>query len=431
VTEEGAPGYGDASVTVTSAGRLSGRLMSEGLVYTFSAPAFEGQTDAHYFANVEAKAGTNAMAVALALAKDGSAAEMRLGAADSGAYELRRNNWGDAAGAALLRAYLGYYTVALPVRSKGVPNAPAGTGYLTLTVRAGGAVSYAGQMADGKNVSGSAVLQYGPDCCSAEDRVTFYLLGKPSGYGIGGGVYGLVYLAPGEAGEYDGAAETTVSAGDPSGLRWVNPDKKSVFGYNPTTGDLPDGIAGFTNVLDVTGGHYDKTINLHAYYGGAVLRIGSLFEAPADFDGMQGASGYGLASVPDQARLPVTVSSGGTLMFPRSVLVKTGTLIDFDASVNPWAMTVGANRTTGLFTGAFTCYYQGVDGAGRTQQKSRVFALKGVFLPVRAGDQGDADWAGFYLVPDRCRYLSPSGAQQSYPFNWSVGFSMAPGQGAD
>lgn len=423
VTEAGLPGYGDAAVTIKAAGGLSGRFMSGGLTYTVTVPAFGGQTEDSFFVQAVAKAGTNALAVTLTVAKDGSGALLRRDAAADSFYDLRRDNWGEAAGVARLRAYTGYYTVALPVLTKSSANAPAGSGYLTLTVKANGTVSYAGQLADGKSVSGSSVLLYGPDCCSAEDRVTFYLLAKPSGYGVGSGLYGLIFFEPGE---HSDASDTRVTAGDPSGLSWVNADPKSIFGYNPTSGEVPDGIAGFTNTLDVTGGYYDKSLSLQTYYGDASLRIGSEFFAPLDFDGEQGVSGYGLISVPDQARLPVTVSGVSALALPRSVLVRNGTLVNVEESVNPWALKVMPNQATGIFTGSCTFFYQGLNGAGGQQQRTKAVTLKGVFLPVHADYQVFGDWLGFYLLPDSCRYLDAVQKPRSYPFNWSYGFSLAP-----
>ena len=410
---EGEPGYGNASVTVTGAGGISGRFVWEGLTYAVAAAAFDGRTNGAYFAQTVAKVSTNTLPVTLTVAEDGSAAELRVNNAGDNVYSLLRNNWADAEGVALVRAYTGYYTIALPVLKRSSQNAPNGTGYLTLTVKANGTVTYVGQTADGKNLVGSTVLLYGPDCCSAEDRVTFYLLGKPSGYGAKDAVYGLIYLEP--AG--DGSAEgTTVMPADSAlGLRWVNTAPKAVYG-----------LSGFTNTVDVTGGYYDSAVNLQTYYAGKTLSIGSVFEAPADFEGEQGASGYMLDAVPDSATLPVTAAGVSTLAFPKTVWVKSGALVDLVASTNPWQVTVKPARTTGIFTGSCTFYYQGVDGSGNAQQRTKDVALKGVFLPVRAEYQDYADWMGFYLIPDGYRYLDANKKAQSYSFNWSYDFSLMP-----
>ena len=423
VTDSG-PGCGNASVGVTGTGNISGRFVSGGLTYTFAAGAFGGRTNAAYFVRAVAKTARITLPVTLTVAEDGSGADLQIDGAETEGYGLRRNNWKDSDRAQLLSAYVGYYTVALPVLEKSSPNAPGGTGYLTLMVKANGTVTFAGQMADDKRVSGSAVLLYGPDCCSAEDRVTFYLLGKPSGYGTACGVSGVIYLAPGDNGRSD---LNTVTAADPQGLLWVNADPQSVYGYDPSTGELPDHVSGFTNVLDVTGGFYGSAVNLAAYYGDTTLMIGSVFAAPSDFDGQQGESGYGLTSVPDPLRLPAVASGYASLAFPRSVFVRSGALVDFAASVNPWLMTVRPNRATGIYSGSCRLYYQKSDGAGRTYQKSKDVFLKGVFLPVRAEYQAYADWMGFYLMPDAYRY-DASGKQQSYRFNWSYDFSLLPMQ---
>ena len=365
-----------------------------------------------YFAHAVAKSATDSLPVTLTVAEDGSAAELGVdGAADS-YYALVRNNWGDADGAALMRSYLGYYTVALPVLTKSSQNAPGGTGYLTLTVMANGTVTYAGQTADGKSLSGSAALLYGPDCCSAKDRATVYLLGKPSGYGRLDALYGLIYLEPSDSGD---AKSTTVMPADSSlGLNWVNTSTKAVYG-----------LSGFTHVVDVTGGYYDKTVNLQTYYGVTTLEIGSVFDAPANFDGEQGESDYWLVSVPEPARVPVTVSGASTLAFPKKALVKSGLLVDLSASVNPWSMAVSPNRATGIFSGSCTFYWQ--TRTGKPQQKTKDIEIKGVFLPVRAEYQSYADWMGFDLVPDVFQY-EVGGKQETYSFDWSYNFFLAPRQ---
>jgi len=410
-------------VTVLDKGKISGRFLREGLAYTFSAPAFDGQTNGFYFAQAVAQAVTNTLPVTLSVAVDGSGAQVAIDGDGDSFYMLLRNNWSDADGVARMRAYAGYYTVALPVAAKSSVTAPGGTGYLTITVKPNGTVTYAGVLADGKAISGSTDLLYGPDCCSAEDRATFYLWSRPVGYGLKSGLYGVLYLAPKAS---DNARGTTVAVADSIGLNWINDNPKAVTGFNPTTGALPNGLAGFTNVLDVSGGYYDKTINLQAYYGGRTLEIKSAFEAPADYAGGEGDSGFTLVSVPDPTKLPATPTGAAALAFPGSSVVKTGALVDFDASSNPWAMSLMPNRATGVFTASCRFYYQGGDGSAGAQQKTRKMAIRGVFLPVHPEYLSYGDWLGFYLVSDAYPYLNASGQPTSYSFDWSYGFALSP-----
>lgn len=412
-------GCGCASVSVTAAGRISGRIMQGGLSYSFALASFDGQADGAYQARAVARYGTLTQPVTLTVNADGSGGLVCPDDMPDRYYLLYRNNWSEAGGAALMNAYAGTYTVALPVTAKSSANAPGGTGYLTLSVRANGTVTYAGALSDGKSVSGSSVLLYGPDCCSADDRATLYVLNKPSGYGIGGGLHGLLTFAPGEGG---GARSTTVTPAEMAGLAWVNNEPKSVFGYDPTTGALPDGISGFTNTLDATGGYYDPTIDLLARYGEDALAIQSLFAAPVDFAGEQGTSGFSLISVPDPARLPATASGVASLAFPGTVLVRNGRLVDLAASVNPWRMSLKPNRRSGVFKGSCSFYYE---NAGGTQQRTKTISLKGVLVPVRAAYQDYPDWMGFYVVSDTCRYLDAGGRWRGYPFNWSYDFLLA------
>ena len=372
--------------------------------------------------------GRTTLPVTFSVADDGADANVSVdGEADS-FYLLFRNNWADAGGAQRMRSYAGYYTVALPVLAKSSDAAPGGTGYLTLTVKPNGTVTYAGVLADGKNISGSTDLLYGPDCCSAEDRATFYLLSRPSGYGAKSGVYGVFFLAPGAS---DSAKATTLALADSVGLRWINEDPKSVTGYNPATGELPNGISGFTNVLDVTGGYYDKTVNLQTYYGSRTLSIQSTFAAPDDFDGAEGDSGFTQVSVPDPAKLPATPTGAFTLAFPSSNVVKVGSLVDFDASTNPWEMALTPNRSTGIFTASCKLFYQGLSGSGAAQQKTRKVTVKGVFLPLQPAYLSYGDWLGFYLVPDAHTYLNANGRTTNYTFGWSYGFALVPVEPGD
>ncbi len=414
-------GHGSASVAVSATGRVSGRVMRNGLTYTFSAACFDGLSDALVVTQALARAGTQTGSVGVTVAPDGSGVRVRFAGEEDRFYLLWRNNWADAGGAALLGSYAGYYTVALPVAAKSSDSAPGGTGYLTLTVRSNGRVSYAGRLADGKSVSGSSILLYGPDCCSALDRATLYVLGKPSGYRPGSGVYGVLYFEPGEGG---GVRLTTVSPAEASGLRWINSEPQSVFGYDPVTGLSQEGVLGFTNSLDVTGGFYDKTISLQTYYGGMPLALQSVFHAPPDFDGQQGASGYGLHSLPEPLRLPAVVSGPSSLAFPATALVMNGSLVDYAASVNPWALGVRPNLRTGVFTGSFKACYQGVSD-GQPKQKTRSFKATGVLLPVRAAYQTYPEWMGCYLIPDACHSLTGGGRPVSYRFNWSYDFLLS------
>ncbi len=421
--EEGTAGSGNTSLTVASNGKTTGKFFYNGLPYTVSSSHFAGRDSAGYFADSVAVNGTNRLAVAVSVASGGEYAWIHLAGVADAEYLLWRNNWKDAGMDAVLGAYAGYYTAALPVLESTSGDNSWGTGFLTVSIGKGGTVSYSGQMADGKTVSGASPLLYGPDCCSLDDRVFFYVFATPSGYGKAGHLYGLVYLVPGTLPTpNDNALESSAQ----SKLHWTHTDPKSVYGYNPVTGELPNGIAGFTNLLDVTGGYYAKTLDLRTFYPAAPLTIGSAFLAPADYDGEQGQSGYALASLPEPARLPAVATGLATLSFPKSVRVMNGALVDFGLSTNAWSMAVVPNRSTGLFSGSFKIFYQGLDGYGIARQKTKSVLLRGVFLPVRASGQTYADWMGYYLVPDKYRYQGATGAVQNYSFNWSVGFWMDP-----
>ncbi|MCL1920918.1 MAG: hypothetical protein FWG50_07550 [Kiritimatiellaeota bacterium] len=414
------PGYGDIRMTVSASGKISGTFRHEGVRHTFSAKNFDGVDGGLLMlTNAVARAGKAARGVSLAVGT-AEAPEATLTLNEAGdsdfVFLLYRSNWADAAPMGAndaLANYVGYYTAALPVETRQpLAVAPLGTGYLTLTVNQKGTVKYAGAVADGQRVSGSAALLYGPDCCSATDRLMFALLAIPRGSGAGSGLYGVIQLVPGDS---HAITDVTLVPAH-THLAWVNTDPKSVYGYDETTGLSSETVLGFTNILDVVGGYYVRSAPLMQHYGtGTVLAFEPRFEVPQDFDGKDGASGFELLSLPVYTNLPMTVTAATKLTAPVQKLVKDGRLVNCDESVNPWGLSFTFRSATGLFRSSFKAYYQ--NGAGT--QKTKRFTVKGVFVPTRALYSDTADWYGFYLVSDKCHYLDAGGNTKTYPFKWS------------
>jgi len=416
-TVEEDPGYGNVTMTVAASGKLSGKFLYEGTQYTFAAPSFDRVDGSGYFmvTNLVAKAGKTLMSVSLGV-KPTQTPEGTLTIDGDGGFLLYRNNWADAApmgeGDALAN-YVGYYTAALPVEAKSSDAAPTGTGYLTMTTRARGTVKYAGVLADGRRMSGSAFLLYGYDCCSAEDRLMFYLMTSPSKGNRRSVLYGLIQLVPDPEGVVLTPAHTYMT--------WFNANPLSVFGYDAATGTSSEGVIGFTNILNVVGGYYAKNTSLADYYGaGTELAFAPLFGAPLDFNGEQGTSGLTLLSLPDPARLPMTVTEAARLTAPAQSLVREGGRVDCDASVNPWGMTLNFRPATGLFKASARAYYQNAD-----RQRTKTLSARGVFVPRRASYDDPTDWFGFYLISDR--YQPGAGGRTSYPFNWSYDVRLGVG----
>ena len=414
-TVEEDPGYGNVTMTVATSGKLSGKFLYEGTQYTFAAPSFDKIDASGYFmvTNLVAKAGKTLMSVSLGI-KPTQTPEGTLTIAGDGGFLLYRNNWADAAPLGMddaLANYVGYYTAALPVELSS-PSAPLGTGYLTMTTGTKGTVKYAGVLADGRSMSGSAVLLYGPDCCSAEDRLMFYLLTPPAKNNSRSVLYGVIQLQPDAS---QNVRDVTLVPAH-TYMTWFSANPLSVFGYDVTTGVSSEGVLGFTNTLNVVGGFYAKNTSLVNYYGaGAELEFEPLFGAPNDFDGALGTSGFTLLSLPDVTKLPMTVTAAARLTAPAQTLVKNGKLVDCDVSVNPWGMALTFRPATGLFTASARAYYQ--DGAA-TAQKTKKLSAKGVFVPQRAS-HADTDWFGFYLISDKYLYQDAGGKTKSYSFGWS------------
>lgn len=273
---------------------------------------------------------------------------------------LGRNN-------AKIQAYLdavtnftGYYTVALaPQGTPAADGVPAGNGYLTLTVDNKGTVKVAGVLADGAmkptaSVSGAALVLDDASANGYALLVPVFMARTPQCFG------GTLRLYAREDG--------TVVVDSTESLAW-NSDLAAATYANEE---------GFRLLLNPVGGWYDKVVNLQAYYLTRAFEVetATAAELPAEMF----AVGYtaSMAAEPNGTGVEVV---GDAFATAKKALVRSGTLNDLKASVNPCNVQVKLTRATGLVTGSFSIWSESEDGG--KQKEVTGFKHAGVLLLAR------------------------------------------------
>ncbi len=335
---------------------------------------------------------------------------------------LYRNSGTVAVGAEVLKNFAGYYTMGL-VPEGVTPDSglPTGNGYLTMTVGATGSVSFSGALADGTAISGSSCAQLigEPEL----DDVRKYVLsipvyaGKTTTYAMNGVVQIAYELTD------DGEFAATPVVLPQSKLTWAKP---------ASAANSRDGI-GFVISLAPTGGWYDKTANLQAYYLNHDFAVDTV-ETGDDLPVEALASGYSFSADSTPRDLGIKLT-GNTLSAGTRSLVKTATTGLYDtwqhdpltgesvaASVNPWAVAFKFNRANGIISGTLSAwewkFKEDVDGFryATAQKEIKKLAHKGVWLWSRDSlsesplDDRAAS-AGYFLMPATKKWKA------SMPFN--------------
>lgn len=287
----------------------------------------------------------------------------------------------DAAAQALLKGFLGYYTVALPVnRSLSLDTAneaPQGTGYLTITVAANGRVKIAGVLADGTKVSQASRLVLfggdGPEACVP--------------------LFSPLYAKQGWVG----------------GLLWLDPDTRAIvtdreLGWYTRWEKPASGPGGFSEVLDVCGGYYGTAVALAAGY---------LFKADTK-DAVYPAGTGGVSAAEGALSEPVAVS-GNRLMMAKGVRpVLSDGAYDYSGANSALAILSFAPYT-GIFRGRFNLYYD-YDLDGQLRHRVVNVPYAGVLTPVRGSAfTGASAGHGHCLVPDTNPALKAYRLKRSHP----------------
>jgi len=395
-------GSGSATLTVAATGKISGKVVTGGKTWSFSAVGFEAVDETAEEVETldivaESKSGSVVQEVSLAV----SAASATGSFGDLAPMTLWRNGWKDKNATDGLKPYVGLYTVQLE-------GDDAGYGYLSLTLDAKGNCKAAGKLPDGTAASGTLPLVW-----DSEADVPFAVWQlAPSAY-KGGCVGGIL--------NWD--EEKKVSA---EGVHWTScaPTASGEYG------------AGFDRNLSAKGAWYDKLATLASYYNSLTFNA----DAP-ELDVTVKSVDY------DDGGKRVTTSE--TTAIDASVLDCWGGLtlsldakgtafvVDQGAATRPvqdrdtqeWkyegkndaALTFSFTKATGIFKGSFTCWYDYVSSMDNTKDPaketvahtSKKVSYEGVMV------LGDA-LRGYYLWERTGSYTDEkSGKDKTYKYKES------------
>jgi uncharacterized repeat protein (TIGR02543 family) len=405
---------GTATMTVTSLGKISGKLSAGGKSCTFSATSYS-PTDEDGVLGFQAiaKIGTTSVPLSFrvsqpAVVQEVSVTSALLGSKADGTYDgadikceihMYRNVWKDSDMAALLPDYVGYYTAVLP------GGAEYGSGYLAMTVDRAGGVKTTGKLADGTalSLSGTLIFRNEPACVFA------VIYTSPAAY-QGGCLFGLAKFAKPE-----GADKMLLSILDEESLfRWESCNSQATAVY---------GDGGFNRELGLVGGWYDKIGNLSAYYQGKELSASADAGTSAP-ELIVGVNRYTSASwkFSDIALTPVLKSAAmtGLAVVPKAGLPVNlgGNNWNYDAE-NTAVLTIGLTRATGIFKGSFKAWFD-----YNTTHASRSISYEGVLTPDWEATNDFVEGRGFFLWADK----APNPQGRMYPFNWSYDFLIQSGE---
>ena len=384
---------GMATMTVTAAGKVTGKIAMAGTNYTFSAASYKagGSAEAGFEITTVAKAGKAALPLTLTVthASDQQALGLASGQFLGLPVSLYRDVWKDAGMAAKADIYDGYYTATLP------GNREHGSGYLTLTVDKAGKVKTAGKLADGTAVSQSGTL-----IMDENERLCTVVYTVPKAYN-GGALFVLA--------EFDMLGEDIIGlrARDGTPLLWQSRNPLATF----------EPGRGFSRELGITGGRYSKTENLNTYYEGMNLTVGIDTNAPLP-ELMVGSVRYdSMCWDPSGVVLTPTLKSG--VMTGMSAPA-AGKPMDVDkngawdySATNSVGLKMSLASPTGIFKGSFFAWFDYPD----KKHVSKSLAFEGVLTPVREDPSDGVAGRGFFLWPDKS--LSPA-----YAFKWSYDFKI-------
>ena len=427
----GLAGGASLAVTVTAAGKITGKAALAGKTYTFAKTGFDelivdgATTNLYASVSLVQKVGgttyTNTLNVTIcendqessnaiaeaelamnvpdATGKNVDAADVNLGYSAT----LYKDVTKDSAALARMAECAGYYTMVLSPMVDDA-NAPCGNGYLALTLDEKGKVKVAGALADGTTVSASALAGYSlADEPSDEDRIIVPIYVSKSSYVF----FGEVILARGTNVLGEGCFVVSTD----SELSWNNDSTAATY----------SGESGYALKLEPVGGWYNTIFNLQAHYRTYAFLVAASDELPEE------ALADGYEFVPD-----VTPTTGGAQLAldcavnalnvdKRSLVKQEGStkLYDLAASVNPWNVTYTYKRATGILSGKLSVWTQSSTGSAQKE----ISGLKHAGIMILSRDSGstleaDIVTGGYFLMPVKLTNTGKSRTWNcSLPFN--------------
>ena len=421
MNDEGAEVNGYLTMTVSAAGKISGKISSlDGKSVSFSAASFDVSSgigrdeddDWDLLAVAALKSGKSVVDVFISLSRY----DAPEGLANAGAYvtsdelfsaDLLRTMWRDKSRAEAAKAVLqdmaGVYTVALNTED-------TGSGYLSMTLGMDGNLKATGKLPDGTSVSASTPLVYGDEVFKAVINVT------PKAYKGGDASIILTF-----------DTDTLTVVADCGNWTSFDPAATSEYG------------AGFFREIFASGAFYDKGARLSEYYSDLAFRI----DAPMldfmfkytwyDYDVRKKVSTTDQSFAdPVYTVIPAVYveSSAASFKVPKATKpVKdkgTGEWI-YDGA-NDGALTLSFTQATGVFKGSYTFWFDYVSAVDdSTDPMKETFAhtskkvsFEGVVV------QGSDEMCGFYLWDASSSYEDPkTGKQKTYKYKESHAVTLS------
>ncbi len=434
---------GTATLTVTNLGKITGKLVVGSTTYSFTAPSFDGDSnqESGFGFSAQATAGKSTLPLQFSMYNVGAEGLATLAQVDgwsdansSVLVAMYRNVWKDAGMVARAAEYAGYYTATLAD-----PDGACGSGYLAFTIDKSGGVKTAGKLADGTTVSLSSTLIL-------------------DGYNP---AYTILYLAPAayNGGCFFGKVEFFFDSD--SGTMLV--DSLNDFWWenrNPQATDLYD--CGFFRTPVVSGGMYNKLIDLRQYYENGLM-VGGVYALPGTTASVK-FTDYNYESPlenppkiswtepmpieassfsPNGLMLTVTPAKGpGTgLAAPKADTPMkevfdgmTSYYYDTDSNgdeiCNTSGLTMTFTQATGIFKGTFNIYYDYMSASDMTTYKDtwahtvKSVSYEGVLTPERPDKSDGIEGRGFFLWADQSSYFNPQDKEVPYNFNSSYDFQL-------
>ena len=327
---------GVAHATVSSRGRISGKLMERGTNFVFTVNGYDASsrfTDGvtNLVVSATAKAGKVTQAFAATMLDAGLAG--RLGDSD---VWLARSPWKDAEMAAKLAPFVGLYTVQF------VSDGSAGHGYLSLMVDKAGRVKATGKLADGTAVSTTLPLLW--DDAAEAPYVVFFV--APTAY-AGGYAYETIRFDAqkrirGEGGLWLNLAPTaTADYGEGFGCSfasrgaWYNTlaALRDFYGTLAFKADAPD-LATPVKVTDEDENGKSATTTVTEWQAAVDLDCWNTLTVALDAKG----TGFAVA----KTTKPVQDKTTKAWIY---------------AGENDAGLSLAFKQATGIFSGSFTCWY--------------------------------------------------------------------------
>jgi uncharacterized repeat protein (TIGR01451 family) len=349
-----------ATMAVTSAGKISGKLALSGTNWTYKADSYSlmevDSNVTNFLFNALATASKATLPVDITVRRADSADGLLINATAEGSIgenslKLWRGMWKDKTTSNEAKAELGnldgLYTISLSSDEKGA----YGSGYISLTVGKDGTVKSAGKLADGTTHSASSPLLY-----DAEDGYFAIAHSAPSAYK--GGVFSL-------AAGFEPGTTVLKETGSFGPARWSSRNPQATGEY-----DL-----GFDRTLTFTGARYDKTKTLYDHYKALT------FEAAAPE--LNGAYPTNLDPI------EVAVDAKGKAAVPKNS-----------------GLTFSFTQSTGIFKGSYGFVFD-----AKTKKNVN---FEGILVP-------GAEWLeGFYLWDASAGYDDPkTGKPKTYKYKES------------